>query len=515
MSELKSFFDWYRERISSEKPWLVLGKGPSYQKITDHDLTGFYLVSLNHVVEKVRVTAAHVIDLDVVLACQESIDRNAEVLVMPWVPHVDNKPGTQNLSDLIGSNSFFAHMSEQGRLLYYHHLPKRKFGDDPLVEVAYFSSEAAIDLLAKAGVKSIKTLGIDGGNSYSDSFSHLSDTTLLSNGRKSFNKQFSQLAKTIMKTGVELAPLDIDSPIRIYVATTEAQMLAVKVLEYSIKKHASMSVEVFPLHLSNIEIPKPREQHNWPRTPFSFQRLLIPEIAGYEGKAIYLDSDMQVFKDIKDLWTLPFNGGKVLAVQKQKATGRRPQFSVMVLDCGHLDWDIKEIVKQLDSGELTYESLMYELSIASPIKADIDSVWNSLERFEHGETALLHYTDMSTQPWVSTKNPHGYLWFRDLFEAIDEGFISLAYVKDHIEKGFVRPSLLFQIEHKIDDAFLLPKSARKLDINFNAAYTAIHSHGGKPWVTFAGYLKAIVRKMILVSGLTTLSRRIKAHLDRD
>src|SRR5207249_1624073 len=145
----------------------------------------------------------------------------------------------------------------------------------------------------------------------------------LANSRSSFNRQFEEIARIIMTTSVDYAPLDVESPVRIYVAATDAQMLAVKVLEFSIKKHASVSVEVTPLHTTGLAIPVPKDARNLPRTPFSFQRFLIPALKGYRGRAIYLDSDMQVFRDIRELWTLPFDGADLLTVREPEQSGRR------------------------------------------------------------------------------------------------------------------------------------------------------------------------------------------------
>src|SRR5438093_12749241 len=119
-----------------------------------------------------------------------------------------------------------------------------------------------------------------------------------------------------------------------------------------------MSVDVFPMCRATLAMPMPRDARNRPRTPFSFQRFLIPALAGYRGRAIYLDSDMQVFKDMRALWTLPFMGADLLVISEPKDSGRRPQFSVMVLNCDSLHWDLREIVRGLDEGQLTYEELM-------------------------------------------------------------------------------------------------------------------------------------------------------------
>jgi glycosyl transferase family 8 len=270
------------------------------------------------------------------------------------------------------------------------------------------------------------------------------------------------------------------SPVRVYVGSQEAQMVPVKVLEYSIRQRTEMAVEVFPLHHAGIEFPLPKDVRNRPRTPFSFQRFFIPQLAGYRGRAIYLDSDMQVFRDIRVLWSLPFDGADLLAAWGLADSGRKPQFSVMLLNCEALRWDLNEIVAALDRGELTYETLMYEMKVASHIRAAIEPHWNSLERYEAGKTSLLHYTDMTRQPWVSRDNPLGYLWVRELIEAVDRGFLPRDLVEVHVQAAFLRPSLLYQLDHRIEDTAKLPASALALDARFVPPYKQMPSHAGVP-----------------------------------
>jgi Glycosyl transferase family 8 len=285
----------------------------------------------------------------------------------------------------------------------------------------------------------------------------------------------------------------LESPIRVYVGSEEAQALAVKVLDFSIRRRASMDVEVFPLHHARMEFPMPRDPRNRPRTPFSFQRFYIPTLKGNRGRAIYLDSDMQVFQDIAALWALPFDGADLLAAREPGESGRRPQFSVMLLNCDLLRWDPVEIVAALDRGELTYESLLYEMAVARRVSAAIDPRWNSLERYVAGETALLHYTDMPTQPWVSRDNPLGYLWVRDLLAAVDEGFITREYVDEQIRHGVVRPSLRYQLEHRVEDTRKLPDSAKALDATFVAPYQKMGQGG--PAKGALQLVKAVLKRL--------------------
>jgi hypothetical protein len=268
-------------------------------------------------------------------------------------------------------------------------------------------------------------------------------------------------------------------PVRVYVGSQEAQMLAVRVLEFSIREHTQAQVEVYPLHEARVEFPLPRDAANRPRTPFSFQRFYIPSLNGFQGRAIYLDSDMQVFRDILEVWNLPFDGAQLLAAREPGESSRRPQFSVMLLNCDELKWNLPEIVAALDRGELTYETLMYDMAVARSVRAAIDPSWNSLERYVPGETGLLHYTDMPTQPWVSLDNANGAIWMRDLIAAVDSGFISRSYVDEHVRLGFVRPSLLYQLEHRVEWSEQLPPQARALDARFVPPYQQMEPGGTK------------------------------------
>ncbi len=492
---MQSFFEWFEaEGIDPNQPWLILGKGPSFAKRDEHDLRPYHTMSLNHVVREQVVTVAHMIDYDVVDGCGESILNNARFLVLPWVPHINNRPGRHNLEELAKIHPLLRSMNAQGRLLWYNHSRVRqRHGDSPVVRVKLFSAVAALNLLVLAGVRKIRSLGVDGGATYSKEFDDLKKTTLLSNRRASFDRQFEEIARTIATTGIDYAPLDLESPIRVYVGATEAELLPVKVLEYSIRKHASMRVEVFPLSRSGITIPLPRNPKQQPRTPFSFQRFLIPALTGYRGRAIYLDSDMQVFRDIRALWILPFSGADLLTASEPKRSVRLPQFSVMVLNCETLHWDIREIVRALDDSLLTYEELVYQMSLVKNIRADINLEWNALERFSARETALLHFTDMSTQPWVSQENPLGYLWTGDLIEAIDAGAVSVDFVKQEVANGHVRPSLSCQVENRISDSLLLPRGARRLDAKFIPPYRSLSKQHGYPWVHPGKRLRALVR----------------------
>ncbi|MEJ7708817.1 MAG: hypothetical protein WKF84_02935 [Pyrinomonadaceae bacterium] len=114
---MRTFFDWFQEKqIDASKPWLILGKGPSFSLRNRYDLHSFHSISLNHAVREQKVTVAHAIDIDVIDDCSEAIENNAEVVVLPWFPHVKMVPAARNLSELISDYPVLQRLNGQGRL---------------------------------------------------------------------------------------------------------------------------------------------------------------------------------------------------------------------------------------------------------------------------------------------------------------------------------------------------------------------------------------------------------------
>lgn len=247
------------------------------------------------------------------------------------------------------------------------------------------------------------------------------------------------------------------APVRVWVGADRSQALAARVLEYSIRRHSSLPVQVE--HMIDLPVPEPRDPARRQRTGFSFSRFCIPALAGRRGRGIYMDADMLVFADVRELWELPFDGGTVL-IQREVAHGRetvakrhaparrRVQCSVMVLDCAALPWDVERIVAGLDEDAYDYEQLMDELCIVprEDLRAVVPPEWNSLEYWDE-DTRLLHYTDMGTQPWVSNRNALGHLWYAEVRRMLDDGSLRWSELEDEVAAGHFRPSLLADLRH--------------------------------------------------------------------
>ena len=440
MSALPDIIQWAARHQVADSQWLILGKGPSYAKFAGARTDGYRLLALNHVVRERPVDIAHAIDLDVVHDCADALLQHAGVLWMPAHPHVDCAPSERPLWSWCNDVPVLAQLMREGRLAWYnastwaHPHPR-----SPLVEVRFFSAEAALHALALCGAKVVRSLGVDGGSRYAHTFDDLRGSTLLANGHPSFDRQFEGFSRIIRRTGVQYSPLHIQSPVRVFVGTDPTQRAGLALLEDSIRRHASVSVQVQAI--DDADIPVPRLPANRGRTGFSFSRFSIPALCGYRGRAIYLDADMQVFSDILGLWNHPMEGCALLSAAADPAWQRPPQHSVMLLDCASLDWNVAHIVDGLDDGRYSYADLMQRMCILPQAKqcAGLPPQWNSMEHFEPGRTRLLHYTDMPTQPWVSGTNSNGALFYRAFADALKDGGIDADLVYQEVERGHVAP----------------------------------------------------------------------------
>jgi hypothetical protein len=240
-------------------------------------------------------------------------------------------------------------------------------------------------------------------------------------------------------------------PIRIFVGTEDNQMPAARVLEYTIRQHTRHPVQVEFMRNYHGRMPKHRQ--NRPRTTFSFCRLQIPALCGYQGRAIYMDADMQVFGDVEELWCRPFNSHKIMVTRQDVPPdvwkdnswfhpGR--QMSVMVLDCSRLNWEVDEIVAGLDQQRYSYAALMFDMCLVADDEIDdtLPPEWNHLERYEPGISKLVHYTVVPTQPWKNDQNPRRDLWMAAYRDAVAAGAIVPEEVELLVRTGELKAALL-------------------------------------------------------------------------
>jgi len=233
------------------------------------------------------------------------------------------------------------------------------------------------------------------------------------------------------------------TPIRIFCGADRSQQLPFKVLAASIRRHASRPVEIRTI--DNTLAPPVADPRFAPYTEFSFARFAIPALCQYQGRALYMDSDMLVFADMAPLFDIPFGAAKVL-IEQGADLSKGKQAAVMMLDCEHLRWDVVEIVDGLGT-RYGYNPLMALTPLLSPqeIGDALPNGWNDLDVYRPGITGNLHYTEIRTQPWVYPLHPHGAVWVDAVRTLLDSGELTRAELETEIAEGYLRPSILREL----------------------------------------------------------------------
>lgn len=200
------FFEWMRGKPFAERSWLILGKGPSlarYSEFADLD-ERFNTFGLNHVCRERHTLVTHVIDVNVIGEIQD-LEHRTDFLVMARHPHVEFKSTEKTLEQFVAETPVLRDFDLRGHLLWYNLSSWPKPHDaSPVVKVGWFSAEAAVGLLAMAGVRKIRTLGIDGGNKYAEAFKDISP---FRGGHKTFDHQNKPIEDTVKKYSLDYGPL--------------------------------------------------------------------------------------------------------------------------------------------------------------------------------------------------------------------------------------------------------------------------------------------------------------------
>lgn len=197
--------------------------------------------------------------------------------------------------------------------------------------------------------------------------------------------------------------IDMPTPIKIFVGSEVGNEKAEKALHWSVINTSTVSVEinwmndkykgsVWDKWNKGRNHRKQDTDQGW-KTNFSGFRWAIPELCGFKGRAIYMDVDQIVIKDIKQMWELPIGKYAALAIHPSRT-------DVMLLDCAKFSGDWwKRINEMRPSGRLQSR---YRLQVQKQYGiGKMDKIYNCLdgEEWDPEKTRLVHYTEMSTQPW--------------------------------------------------------------------------------------------------------------------
>jgi lipopolysaccharide biosynthesis glycosyltransferase len=250
-------------------------------------------------------------------------------------------------------------------------------------------------------------------------------------------------------------PMSNENTVRVFIGSGEASLLERKTLIHSLKKHSKRELEIYifngthnsiesegrPPVLANMSLNVKYRNY----TEFSNYRWLIPEICQYQGKAIFLDSDMVCLSDIGNFFDAPMNGCDMLAKPEAYKGNAAWGMSAVLFDCSKCRFDLESIFAEVDRGLFTntdFQQMSPKFLAAHPFKlGPIDPNWNSFDHFD-ADTKLIHYTNLRTQPWKFPGHAHESLWFKYFNEARATGVITQQDIDKTLSRAYARQDIL-------------------------------------------------------------------------
>jgi hypothetical protein len=164
--------------------------------------------------------------------------------------------------------------------------------------------------------------------------------------------------------------------LRIFIGIDERQPIAYHVLVSSIQRRASKPVAITPLILD--QLPMKRRG----LTSFTYSRYLVPYLCGYEGTALFIDSDMLVLGDIAELFDCQSGSSVDVVPFAGNFAFERP--SVMLFNCA----ECRDLTP-----ELIETGAPQDFSWAKSV-GNLSSDWNQLVGYApyNPDAKLVHYT---------------------------------------------------------------------------------------------------------------------------
>jgi hypothetical protein len=233
------------------------------------------------------------------------------------------------------------------------------------------------------------------------------------------------------------------------------------VLDYSIHKHTKKDVNVHYMMQGNGDTWTGWDTQTW-ATPFSGFRWSIPEHCNFEGRSIYMDSDMIVLSDIDKLWKQDFHKNKAV-MAKGANNGEGWRYCVCMWDNPVAKQHLLPI-SRMKTLPGSHQRLMHFFANHQDIVQPFDGEWNCVdgENLSIEDMDILHYSDMSTQlhakyalprlekagqkHWFDGNiNQHWRPELQELFdtyyqEALDAGYKVEDYIPDNLFGTYVKES---------------------------------------------------------------------------
>ncbi|MFB2737083.1 hypothetical protein [Umezakia ovalisporum] len=198
----------------------------------------------------------------------------------------------------------------------------------------------------------------------------------------------------------------------VFIHTSCHEILAAKVAAYS-HMVFSQNTDKFDIKIIQIEdypeftkhhgqeIIRSGKEGQWYKdVPQSFLplRFIVPQLMGFQGKAVLTDPDIFAVADIYELFQKDMQGKAILS--RKIGTGI-PGYnsSVMLFDCEKMShWKWQEMIDGVFSKKIDLQDLITLRTEAVETIGKLEEEWNHYDTLNN-QTKLLHNTRQITQPW--------------------------------------------------------------------------------------------------------------------
>ena len=183
------------------------------------------------------------------------------------------------------------------------------------------------------------------------------------------------------------------------------------VLEYTLKKHSSMPIDITWMQLSTDTSSPFYSAHSinegwhpelW-SSPFQGFKWAVPAICEYKGRAIYIDCDFVVKGDIAELWRQELNPNTIAIAHVGSPA---PRFDCCLWDCAAAKNYVSSLSSLMADVGSHQQHMMYFASHPHLITPFADGEWGALDSgYALGETGkadilAYHCSRMSVQPYM-------------------------------------------------------------------------------------------------------------------
>jgi len=195
--------------------------------------------------------------------------------------------------------------------------------------------------------------------------------------------------------------------IRIFIGYDPREKIAYHALVQSIIENASEPISITPIakkHLGNIY---QRTRSVKESTEFSLTRFLTPYLSDFDGWSIFMDCDMIVTSDIKELWELRDNQYAVMSVKHDYTPSSERKFLNQVQTVyPKKNWSSVMLFNNAKCTSLTPEVVQHEDGLflhqfkwleSEDLIGELPHTWNFLvgeeEKLDNDQLPdLIHYT---------------------------------------------------------------------------------------------------------------------------